>query len=661
MIANAGFELAQSNPSMPDAWNCSNTASSTGSCSRDTVNFSQGAAALATTKTNNADRLKFYSNCIPVSAGNTYNVAVRAKSSANMTASQFYIGTWSFASRANCESWTNATERFTGRAVSTAWAVKTASPAMGSAEYWARAGGYITGISVTAYTDAYRLTPSTVSSSVDIAENYFASTALTSGTVVQVSRTNDSAIEKATESAVLIGIASTNPAITLGTGIADEIMLTPVALSGRVPAIVSSENGPIANGDAVTVGTIPGVGTKAVNGGMTVGKALEPFAPSLVSCPAVSSIDNIVWPADDGTNPNKPCFRLPTGTFIGKIMTFVNVTWFAPAVTAELHTDTLYADRVVARLGDFETTRTSTAAANFITNVTNVTQIFESTPSANVLNPPIEATTSALLALGIDHESLSSDFVRFDKQITINSDLYVLGTTTLGSTSIGGSLLVNGSLRVTGTGIESIADTLYFQKTKLTPINFMDGAMTINTNGNVALSGNLAVGGNMTVGGILGVNTIQSLGHQDIVINLNRYNQEASESATPSASFAQLVIKGVGNLPVAAIDASGSATFSGELTTAKLNIADVSEAGATVSGFLSGNAAIGTGILPASQIEVIINTTKVTSNSFIYITPVTTTNNQVLYVKEKIPGVSFTVGINNQANTDIRFNWWIIN
>jgi hypothetical protein len=128
-----------------------------------------------------------------------------------------------------------------------------------------------------------------------------------------------------------------------------------------------------------------------------------------------------------------------------------------------------------------------------------------------------------------------------------------------------------------------------------------------------------------------------------------------------ASTFGQLIVQGTGNMPVVAFDSGGNATLSGGLMTSKLYIADASPVGATQSGTLTGNATIGTATLPAHQIQVTISTTKVTSNSFIYLTPITDPNNHVLYVVAKTPGVGFTVGINNSWNQNMDFNWWIVN
>jgi hypothetical protein len=55
-----------------------------------------------------------------------------------------------------------------------------------------------------------------------------------------------------------------------------------------------------------------------------------------------------------------------------------------------------------------------------------------------------------------------------------------------------------------------------------------------------------------------------------------------------------------------------------------------------------------------------IKTTAVTVKSKIYMTPVGSTKNQTIYVKEVKPGESFAAGVDNPVSEDIKFNWWIV-
>ncbi len=92
------------------------------------------------------------------------------------------------------------------------------------------------------------------------------------------------------------------------------------------------------------------------------------------------------------------------------------------------------------------------------------------------------ATASGLTTLGafITNDGLT---VQFTKNTTLNNSLAVLGDTLLGPTSIAGILAVDSTVHIGGEGIESFGDTLYIQKNKLGAIDFMSGAVSIDTLG----------------------------------------------------------------------------------------------------------------------------------------------------------------------------------
>ena len=132
---------------------------------------------------------------------------------------------------------------------------------------------------------------------------------------------------------------------------------------------------------------------------------------------------------------------------------------------------------------------------------------------------------------------------------------------------------------------------------------------------------------------------------------------------------------------VATIDASGSARFAGDVearratfagtvaadtfvasgsaTVGKLNIALTDQTTATDSAIPTNT--VGTGLLPANFTEATILSGQIAEDSLVYLTPLSSTGNQVLYVKEKLPGVGFIVAIDSPLTTPINFNWWIIN
>ncbi|WKZ25532.1 MAG: hypothetical protein QY322_04090 [bacterium] len=63
--------------------------------------------------------------------------------------------------------------------------------------------------------------------------------------------------------------------------------------------------------------------------------------------------------------------------------------------------------------------------------------------------------------------------------------------------------------------------------------------------------------------------------------------------------------------------------------------------------------------MPANTRKVRINNNKVSLNTLIYITPIASTQNKVLYVKSKDTGY-FEVGFSETLESDVEFNWWII-
>jgi hypothetical protein len=73
----------------------------------------------------------------------------------------------------------------------------------------------------------------------------------------------------------LVGIVSTQPHTIMGN---ESEQSTALALAGRVPVKVNTENGAIKAGDYITSSSISGVGMKAIKAGLVVGKALESYS-----------------------------------------------------------------------------------------------------------------------------------------------------------------------------------------------------------------------------------------------------------------------------------------------------------------------------------------------------------------------------------------------
>lgn len=82
----------------------------------------------------------------------------------------------------------------------------------------------------------------------------------------------------------VLGVVSTKPGLVIGEepeGVNISVdRIAVVALAGRVPVKVSSENGPVKPGDWLTPSSKPGVAMKAVGPGPVIGKALEAYNSS---------------------------------------------------------------------------------------------------------------------------------------------------------------------------------------------------------------------------------------------------------------------------------------------------------------------------------------------------------------------------------------------
>ncbi|HWB39177.1 MAG TPA: hypothetical protein VG604_02935, partial [Candidatus Saccharimonadales bacterium] len=116
-------------------------------------------------------------------------------------------------------------------------------------------------------------------SGADYAETYYsASGDIDPGTVVVSDPTIKAGVKSSTTPYQngLMGIVSTQPGEIVGDGTNSG---TPVALAlaGRVPVKVSTENGPIKAGDYLTSSSTPGVAMKATKAGNVIGTAMENY------------------------------------------------------------------------------------------------------------------------------------------------------------------------------------------------------------------------------------------------------------------------------------------------------------------------------------------------------------------------------------------------
>jgi hypothetical protein len=182
----------------------------------------------------------------------------------------------------------------------------------------------------------------------------------------------------------------------------------------------------------------------------------------------------------------------------------------------------------------------------------------------------------------------------------------------------------------------------------------MAGLIKIDTLGNVQIAGNLDVGGSIESQGLT---LIDGNPQEDIYRRLlSIVDRDGSE--------------------VAAITATGSAEFK-SLKTDKLTVSsEDSLAYVTPGGQYVYETATyaGRATIPEGTSEVIIKNPNTKDVSLIYVTPLGSTQNNVLYVKtqegcEPDPITSevptdcepnFVVGFDSPVLTNVEFNWWIV-
>lgn len=257
----------------------------------------------------------------------------------------------------------------------------------------------------------------------------------------------------------------------------------------------------------------------------------------------------------------------------------------------------------------------------------------------------------------MDIGTVSAQFALF------HENLLSLGTTTLREATVMDSFSI-GTNFIFGPGsLDVLGNDLQIQPLRQGGVSFLAGLVSIDSNGNLAVAGDASFAQNVTIKGGLFANIISPLPDMDLDIFLpNKNSTESAQFRIVNGSKTPvLAINGNGD-----VHSSGSANFVGDLVASgsaflsKLNIFS-QEAQALSENELVASSSAGTATLTAYKREVTIHSPYVTGDSLIYITPSTDTGNQVLYLLRQSEEGSFTVGVNQAAQQDIEFNWFVVN
>ncbi|KKU10474.1 MAG: hypothetical protein UX13_C0011G0015 [Candidatus Woesebacteria bacterium GW2011_GWB1_45_5] len=496
----------------------------------------------------------------------------------------------------------------------------------------------------------------------------------------------------------------------------------PIALSGRVPVKVTDENGTINKGDYLTSSSTPGVAMKAVKAGKVIGQALENWDPEnpeatdrvlvfintgyFAGTLTASGDMNVEF--DQGVNPDQEVAFLKRmlnvfDSIAGGDETatdsasFNSVDDFIAGLTQNVNIDVLESTLVKTKAIASNIIKGGEIFADTINSKSKlVSPIVETgliSPLAGETDINIrvgnEASPSGKLAIqnaageevaSIDNEgnatfdgTVKSDEVKTN-ELTVGkiyadeivarngyfsdtfsatssgitreeieemlriaeedqdllaevstwetgsetdsvsleeltaSDLYITNQAAINSLSISTSVTIGSDLVFNSefNSINTLSAPLSIQSLALAPVEIMAGKIRIDTGGNVLIEGNVAIAGNLEVGGEI---TTPKLSTESLVI------ASSVEESTPSA----------------------------EIT----------------AGDIETNATVGKGIIPGGSDQITITNPRVTDYTLIYVTPTSSSQNKVLYIKSKGEGF-FTAGFTESLETDVAFNWWIV-
>jgi len=433
-------------------------------------------------------------------------------------------------------------------------------------------------------------------------------------------------VEAASESKIPLGVVSTSPGFvgTLakydGTDDAarydNDPHYKPIGLTGQVPIKVTDKEGSIKPDDPITTSSLPKYGAKGTQASYIAGRALDAFPGT--NCPAVASIDDIVWPVDErGNNSGNPCFTLPDGTHVGKIMIFLHQTLYEPLIHLT--------DTGNINIFENETNQGVFGIKDQNNQEINRVGVFSDASIANLMSGNV--STQKLILSGQDLSSrldqISSESANLNSQLpqlsilnskvasleaqfeTLNSKLSVMNASSSSELSIE-SLNINGS---------TVTDSL----------NVLSYA-TINE---------LSVTGNITAG------LLKIKGLDNGYASINTLNGDL-----------KLQSDGLGGIDILngkiTIDTSGNITTTAEITAKKYNV-DTEDVA---------SASLGTITIPAGDTQISASTSALTTNSRIFATPDAL---PVAISTKKTGSNTFIIKIASPQAEDLKVNWWIVN
>lgn len=518
----------------------------------------------------------------------------------------------------------------------------------------------------------------------------------------------------------VIGIVSTNPHYeVLGSEIfTTEEQPVPIALAGRAPVKVSTENGPITVGDPLTSSSIPGIAMKATTRSPVIGKALQSFNGSEIG--KISTFVNVSWYDPEiyltdtgnlnitGTEQSGYVLADTSGNAIEKIAGFRKILAAnlraGYAEISSLASDLIRTDRL-------EVNNIASNSDNVTIDLFNPNQTFDS-----------QSGFGKLLIKGKDDEVVASVDAKGDAEFAgkvSSDDLEVTNNATIaGELRVGkiyaDEVIAGNQQSLTLDQIEELLQEAEVNQDQLSEAsNWNINTATNSANlkelalenlfvTETAAVNSLSVTNSVVIGNDLVISAQNSLPtSQNSIDTLSAPLSLQSSASQPLYIMAGLVkidtdgnveiagdlavggtIKGSGlelkadpesgfgkilsiidseDNEVAVISASGSAQFK-NLTTERISVTE--DPSATTSATLDGivyttQASAGTAKVPVGSRDVIIKNPLIKANGLVFITLTSPIQNNTIYVKEQKDG-EIKVGFDQAIPSEAGFNWWLV-
>ena len=231
------------------------------------------------------------------------------------------------------------------------------------------------------------------SGGADLAERYTSTQDLQAGDVVVGDQITPQNVIQSTApyQSNIMGVVSTKPGFVAGSYTPNSY---PIALVGRVPVKISTENGPIKSGDYLTSASIPGYAMKATVAGRVLGTALEDFDPAnATACPLYGA----------GNLNTTQC---------GTITAFINLTSYNGEGVEQLMADKGFTSTDSAMLSGLDENGGISSFTNVSSKDRNVLSFLESlqnTGDSAILNS--EILTGRVSALNIVSPNIVADLI----------------------------------------------------------------------------------------------------------------------------------------------------------------------------------------------------------------------------------------------------------